>query len=288
MARGSSYRRVRVGPSEPPLPRRVGLQERFRTYLITGLLVVGPVCLTFYLIFLFVNFIDGVVAGLFPDSYNPNHYLPFHIPGLGLIVAVALLTLIGALAAGYFGRLVVRLSEYILGRMPFIRGIYGATKQIFETVLAKQSNTFREVVLVEFPRREMWTIGFVTGQVEGEIQDVMGGGNLGMLLTTRAYQRYLLSAGKDKWELVTMIYAGDDAKLVERVKPSLKKGGLFVLEYFSAEADTVKYGAGGWPAGALAKLFADGFEIVRDEVVEDVSDWGLQKRKLVRFVAKRK
>jgi len=164
--------------------RRVPLGERFRTWLITGLLVAGPICLTFYLAFLFVDFIDASVASLFPESYNPNHYLPFHIPGLGLIVAVALLTLIGALAAGYFGRLFVRVSERVLGRMPFIRGIYGATKQIFETVLAKQSKTFREVVLVEFPRRGMWTIGFVTGPVEGEIADVSPDEMLGILVPT--------------------------------------------------------------------------------------------------------
>lgn len=185
MARGTSYRRRlrALLPQDPP-GRRLSLRERFRTYLITGLLVAGPICLTFYLAFIFVDFIDRSVAALFPDTYNPNHYLPFHIPGLGLIVAVALLMLIGALAAGYFGRLFVRLSERVLGRMPFIRGIYGATKQIFETVLAKQSKTFREVVLVEFPRREMWTIGFVTGPVEGEIAEVSADEMVGILVPT--------------------------------------------------------------------------------------------------------
>jgi uncharacterized membrane protein len=177
--------RMRRWPApRPPVGRRVSLRERFRTWLITGLLIAGPICLTFYLIFLFVDFIDSSVAALFPDAYNPNHYLPFHIPGLGLIAAVALLTLIGALAAGYFGRLFVRTSERILGRMPFIRGIYGATKQIFETVLAKQSKTFREVVLIEFPRREMWTIGFVTGPVEGEIAEVSREPLVGILVPT--------------------------------------------------------------------------------------------------------
>jgi uncharacterized membrane protein len=156
--------------ADPGLKRRVLLRERLRTYLITGLLVAGPIALTFYLAFWVVDVVDQSVAALFPDAYNPNKYLPFHIPGLGLIVAVVGLTLIGWAAAGYFGRIFVRLSERILGRMPFIRGLYGAVKQIFETVLAKQSKTFREVVLVEFPRREMWTLGFITGRLEGEIQ----------------------------------------------------------------------------------------------------------------------
>ena len=157
--------------AEPGARRRLLLRERLRTYLITGLLVTGPIGLTFYLALWIVNLIDQGVAALFPDAYNPNRYLPFHIPGLGLVVALVGLTVIGALAAGYFGRILVRLSERILGRMPFIRGLYAAVKQIFETVLANQSKTFREVVLIEFPRREMWSLGFITGRLEGEIQD---------------------------------------------------------------------------------------------------------------------
>jgi len=94
--------------------------------------------------------------------------------------------------------------------------------------------------------------------------------------------------GKNKWDLVTLIYAGDDAKLVERIKPSLKKGGLFVCEYFSDESEISKSGAGGWGNGELAALFKSGFKILRDEIVEDNADWaGQRKTKLVRFVAQK-
>jgi hypothetical protein len=93
--------------------------------------------------------------------------------------------------------------------------------------------------------------------------------------------------GKERWDLVTMIYAGDDAGLVERVKPSLKKGGLFVLEYFHKDSDASRAGAGGWPTGALAQLFSNGFKILRDDVVDDTADWSLSKQKLVRFVAEK-
>jgi hypothetical protein len=94
--------------------------------------------------------------------------------------------------------------------------------------------------------------------------------------------------GKNKWDLVTMIYAGADPKMVERIKPSLKKGGLFVCEYFSAESELAKSGAGGWENGALAALFKDGYKILRDEIVEDNADWaGMRKTKLVRFVAQK-
>src|SRR5262249_60502390 len=91
------------------------------------------------------------------------------IPGLGFVSAVAALILIGAVTAGYIGRLVLRLGEAALARMPVIRSIYGATKQIFETVLAQKS-AFREVCLVEYPRRGVWSLGFITGTTVGEVQ----------------------------------------------------------------------------------------------------------------------
>lgn len=94
--------------------------------------------------------------------------------------------------------------------------------------------------------------------------------------------------GKDKWDLVTMIYCGTSKKVVEKIKPSLKKGGLFVTEYFHIDSDASKAGAGGWKTGELKALFADGYDILRDDVVEDTADWTLRKQKLVRFVARKK
>jgi uncharacterized membrane protein len=152
--------------------RRKRVVDRLRAYLVAGLLVTGPISLTFYLLWLFVSWVDGWVAKLLPAAYNPTLWLPFPVPGIGLVAVLVMLVLVGALTAGYVGRLVLRTSERLLHRMPVIRGIYGATKQIFETVLAKQSNSFREVVLVEFPRSGMWTIGFVTGRPEGEIAEL--------------------------------------------------------------------------------------------------------------------
>jgi uncharacterized membrane protein len=151
---------------------RANLIERLRAYLIAGLLVTGPISLTFYLAWVFVSWIDGWVARLLPVEYNPANWFPVPIPGIGLILVIVGLILIGALTAGYLGRLLLRISERLLNRMPVIRGVYSATKQIFETVLAKQSNTFREVVLIEFPRKDMWTMGFITGHTEGEIRDL--------------------------------------------------------------------------------------------------------------------
>jgi SAM-dependent methyltransferase len=94
--------------------------------------------------------------------------------------------------------------------------------------------------------------------------------------------------GKDKWDLVTMIYAGDDIKLVERIKPAVKKGGLFVTEYFANDSEIAKSGAGGWDDKALAAAFKDGWKILRDDHVDDNADWASQRKtKLVRFVAQK-
>ncbi len=160
--------------SPPPKPRhRSHVIERLRAYFLAGILVTGPISLTLYLAWLFVDFIDSRVALLLPDTWNPARYLPVHVPGVGLVVVAVGLTLVGWLTAGYVGRTLLRIGDRILQRMPLIRGLYGAMKQIFETVLSKQSNTFREVVLVEWPRRGMWTIAFVTGRAEGEIRELI-------------------------------------------------------------------------------------------------------------------
>jgi len=107
---------------------------------------------------------------LIPGQYNPEQFMPFSIPGLGLLAVLALLTLVGAFAAGYVGRLVVRLGEGLVDKMPVVRHIYSALKQIFESVLAQQSTAFREVVLLEYPRLGIWSMGFITGPPHGEIQ----------------------------------------------------------------------------------------------------------------------
>ncbi|MGH7033073.1 MAG: DUF502 domain-containing protein [Stellaceae bacterium] len=163
-----------VPPSAPRRKRRLPLGEHLRGYFIAGILVTGPTALTLYLTWTFVRFIDNSVGSILPKEYNPETYLPFYIPGIGLIVAVVGLTLIGAATAGVAGRFFLRLSERVLARMPIVRGVYSAVKQIFETVLAKQSNSFREVVLIEWPRHGTWTIGFVTATAEGEIAEHAG------------------------------------------------------------------------------------------------------------------
>ena len=150
---------------------RLRIMRHIRAYFFAGVLVTAPIAITFYLAWLIINWIDGKITPLIPAAYNPETYLPFGIPGLGLIIAFVLLTLIGAMAAGAIGRIWIRTSERLLARMPVIRSVYSATKQIFETVLRQQSNAFRQVVLFEYPRRGSWALGFITGKTLGEVQN---------------------------------------------------------------------------------------------------------------------
>jgi uncharacterized membrane protein len=168
----------------PPPHRRIrwGIREHLRGYFIAGIVVTGPTLLTLYIIWLIVTFVDHSVGALLPNEYNPQTYL--HVPGIGLVIVVVCLTLIGALTAGVLGRVYIRLTDRILARMPVVRGIYAAVKQIFETVLAKQSNSFREVVVVQWPREGMWTIAFVTGAVEGELQRRTGADTIAVYVPT--------------------------------------------------------------------------------------------------------
>lgn len=151
---------------------RTGVMTRLRNYLLAGLLITAPIGITLYLLWVFVSFMDRLVGAVLPAHYLPQSYLPFDLPGIGLVIVLVSLTLIGAVTRGLLGRIFLHLSQRVLARMPVVRSIYGALTQIFETVLARQSTAFREVVLVEYPRRGIWAIGFVTGVTEGEVQNL--------------------------------------------------------------------------------------------------------------------
>jgi len=150
---------------------RPSLLTRLRAYFLTGVIVTAPIGITVFLVWQFISFLDDQIEALLPARYNPETYLPFSLPGLGLLITLAFLTLIGMFTAGFTGRALVRTGERLLSRMPVVRSVYGTLKQIFETVLAQSSRSFREVVLVEYPRRGIGAIGFITGPTRGEIQN---------------------------------------------------------------------------------------------------------------------
>lgn len=162
-----------VGDPVPETPR--GFMARIRTYFLTGLIVAGPVAITFYLTWWFVTWVDALVRPLVPEAYRPEQYLPYGIPGSGLIVAFVALTLLGFLTANLIGRTLVDIGENLLGRMPVVRAIYRGLKQVFETLFSGSGSSFRKVGLVEFPSPGMWSIVLISQPPSVEIANSLPG-----------------------------------------------------------------------------------------------------------------
>ncbi|MBI5319641.1 DUF502 domain-containing protein [Bradyrhizobium sp.] len=157
-------------PAElPPDEAPPGLMARFRNYFLTGLIVAGPIAITFYLTWWFVTWVDGLVRPFVPVAYRPETYLPFPLPGTGLIIAVFALTLLGFLAANLVGRKLVDWGERLLDRMPVVRAIYRSLKQVFETLFSGNGSSFRRVGLVEFPAPGMWSIVLISQPPSAEV-----------------------------------------------------------------------------------------------------------------------
>ena len=132
-----------------------------RKYLIAGLLVWVPLAATFLIIKLVIDLMDMIIL-LFPDKFRPEILWGITIPGAGLVIALGIVTITGVLAANLIGRQLVDLWENLLGRIPLVRNIYNAVKQITTTLLASDNKSFRKAVLIEFPRKGLWSIGFLT------------------------------------------------------------------------------------------------------------------------------
>jgi uncharacterized membrane protein len=161
--------------SEDPgsAPSSTGVGARIRNYFLTGLVVAGPLAITAYLTWSFVTWVDALVRPLIPVAYRPETYLPWPIPGSGLIVAFVALTLLGFLTANLVGRTLVELGERILGRMPIVRALYKSLKQVFETLFSKSGTSFRKVGLIEFPGPGMWSLVFLSSPPSLEIHDAL-------------------------------------------------------------------------------------------------------------------
>lgn len=135
---------------------------RLRNYFLTGLIVAGPLAITAWLIWSLITWVDDFVRPVIPPAYRPESYLPWPIPGTGLIIAIVALTLLGFLTANLVGRTLVELGEGVLSRMPIVRPIYKTMKQIFESLFSKTGSSFRKVALVEFPGPGMWSLVFLS------------------------------------------------------------------------------------------------------------------------------
>lgn len=150
-------------------PNSLSGMTRVRNYFLTGVVVTAPIAITAYLAWSFVQWVDSWVKPYIPARYNPDSYLPFAVPGFGLLVALLLITVVGFLTANIIGRSIVSFGERLLNRMPLVRNVYRGLKQIFETVLANRSELFNRVGLFEYPRRGAWSIVFIAKQQDTEI-----------------------------------------------------------------------------------------------------------------------
>lgn len=161
----------------PPDPRPVVQTDllhpsagtRLRRYFLTGLVIAGPLAITLWVTWWFVNLIDGMVKPLIPVSYLPESYLPYTIPGFGLVIGVLGITLLGFLTANLVGRTLIDAGEAILHRMPIVRSLYKGVKQVFETIFSQSGTSFRKVGMVQFPQPGMWSIVFIAQQAAPEI-----------------------------------------------------------------------------------------------------------------------
>jgi len=160
-----------ASPESEPLAEvfHASLIARLRNYFLTGLVLVGPLYITISLTWWFVNWVDDAVRPFIPAAYQPETYLPIRVPGTGLIIALAALTMLGFLTANLVGRKLIEFGENILNRMPVVRPIYKSLKQIFETLFAKSGSSFRRVALVEFPSPGMWSLVFLSQSASPDI-----------------------------------------------------------------------------------------------------------------------
>jgi len=148
---------------------RMGAQ--LRNSFLTGLIIVGPIGITVYMVWTFIDFIDSWVTPYLLKIF-PNIPLPVEsIPGIGLVVAILGIMIIGAFTANLFGRSLLSYGEGVLDRMPVVRNLYRALKQIFETVLSQSGNSFQKVGVIEYPRKGLFAIVFVSIETKGEIKD---------------------------------------------------------------------------------------------------------------------
>ena len=146
--------------------KRKSISLTLRNYFIAGVVVLIPIGFTLYL----SKILIGISSKLIPKNLNPNHYLPFDIPGVEILISILLITIVGGLSLSFFGRRILKLIDDLFKRIPFLRTVYSAIVQMTET-FSKKDNNKKSVVLVEYPRKGVWAVGFATKENTGEMAE---------------------------------------------------------------------------------------------------------------------
>lgn len=199
-------------------PKRFGMAARLRNYLFTGLIIAGPIGITLYVTWSTIQWIDGIVKPFIPAQYNPDTYLPIEVPGVGLIAAIFGLITVGFITASILGRSLIGFGESLVDRTPVVRNLYRGLKQIFETALSQKGQSFKRAGLIEYPRRGLWAIVFVSTDARGEVLEKTGGDGEAMAsvflpTTPNPTSGFLLFVPKTDIKLLDMSVE-DAAKLV--------------------------------------------------------------------------
>ena len=159
------------------------MKPKLKNVFLAGLAVTIPVGLTIYILIFLIDLMDGLLRFV-PAAYHPDSFLGFRIPGLGVIATVVLIFAAGLFATSYAGSRLFRLAEAMVDRIPLVRGIYQAIKQIVQTMVSKEGQSFKKVVLVEFPRQGLYAVAFVTGAPSGELRDKTDGQCINLFIPT--------------------------------------------------------------------------------------------------------
>jgi uncharacterized membrane protein len=216
----------KLAPQDMPV-KKAGIIGRLRNYFFTGLIVVGPVSITIYIIWTLISFVDSWVKPLLPKIWQPETY-GLWVPGIGVAFSIIILIIVGAFVANLFGRSIIGFGEQLVGRMPVVRGVYGALKQIFETVLSQSQTSFQKVGIIEYPRIGLYSIVFVSTETTGEIHHKCSASEAGMLsiflpTTPNPTSGFLLFVPREDVTILEM-KVEDAAKMVI-------SAGLVVPEY---------------------------------------------------------
>ncbi len=203
------------------------MRKGFKGYFVTGILVVVPLYIAVYVLFLIVGFMDNILK-ILPAPVHPDTYLPFHVPGIGIIFTLAAIFIVGVFAKNFFGRAMIRLAERLMSNVPVVRMIYNASKQFLETFFSGEHEGFKKVVLVEFPKKGTFSMGFMTGAVKGEIKEKTGPGYLSVFVPTTPNPTSGFYVVAHESEVVVLDMTVEDAFKV------IMTGGLVVPDAGSA------------------------------------------------------
>ncbi len=151
--------------------RGPGLFSRLRSSFLTGIVVIAPVGLTIWLLWSGMGWIDGVVLPLVPETFQPEKYIGINLRGVGLIIFLLFTIVVGWIAKGILGRSLISFAEGLVDRMPVVRSIYSGIKQISETVFAQSERSFERACLIQYPRKGMRAIGFISTPAKGEVSE---------------------------------------------------------------------------------------------------------------------